>query len=119
MGQEARVRRVKSDRAKIIATKVLGRSSDETVDTLKGSLHDMGITKCPQEKLELVVLEDYEHLVELVSESGLPWQAQVVEGPPVRYIKVRQLWLWPFFVAMLLVVVLGGEGQLWDIFPWK
>jgi hypothetical protein len=69
--------RIAGQRARLVAAgrssdRVLGLSPDSHIDGLKEYLHAATLTKSPTEKLDLVILEDYDHFAELLAQEGVP-----------------------------------------------
>lgn len=65
-------RRVGRTRRRTLVGRVLGASPDSSIDSLKQYLHSATLTDSPTEKLDLVVLESYEHFAELLANGGIP-----------------------------------------------
>lgn len=57
---------------KTFASAALGVSDGRSITALKRYLHDATITSSPEEKLDLVMIEDYAHLADLLAEHGVP-----------------------------------------------
>jgi hypothetical protein len=101
------------------SARVFGLSPDTHTDSLKSYLHAAQLTPAPDQKLDLVMVDDYDHLTELVAHHGIPLAREDVPVVRVQYVKVSKRWFWAFLSMLPLLVLIAGEGQLWDIFPWK
>ena len=110
-------------RRRTFAAQLFGLSPDNHIDQLKDYLHAARLTGSRTEKLDLVVLEDYDHYTEIIAEHGIPLarsDGDVVVVQKVRYVKVRSSWA-------LVLGVIGGALILddlltalhvVDLFPW-
>lgn len=65
-------RRTGRVRRRTLVGRVLGLSPDAHIDSLKNYLHEATLTDAPTEKLDLVMLESYEHFAELLADGGIP-----------------------------------------------
>jgi len=105
-------------RCRTFTAQILGLSPDRSVGALKQYLYQAEALPSPEIKLDLIMVEDCAHLSEMVAQEGFPLMRG--EWPrTVRYVQVQRHWFYAFLSMLPLLVLFGGEGQLWDVFPWK
>ena len=117
------VRRV---RRRTLVGRVLGQSTDTRIDVLKAYLHSAKMTDSPTEKLDLVMIEDYDHFAELVARDGVPLAREDAMDPapePVhRRVKLEIHIGWVGLVSAAFAVLLLDDVLAlftgFDLIPW-
>lgn len=113
-------RPVRRTSRRTFAEHAFGVGPDCSLDLLKDELYEAGMTAASRDKIDLVMIEDYNHLTDLVAEEGVPLarDPDAVPTVTVRYIHVQRRWFYAFMATLPPLLLLAG-GQLWDILPWK
>lgn len=101
------------------AAHALGVAEGKTSQSLKSYLHAAKLTASPDEKLDLVMVDDYEHFTDLLAEHGVPlarndaeaepWFGGVVTLPRRRYV---------IMLGALGSLVARGGIELLQLTPW-
>jgi hypothetical protein len=102
-------------RRTFVAT-ALGQSIDRSITPLKEYLHAAGLTKRPDEKLDLVMVEDYDHFAELLARHGVPLARDDMDRGDrvVRYVTIRCRRR-PFLAMSLVLLALVSHDVVFDI----
>lgn len=106
---------------RIFAATVLGLSADRSVYHLKQKLFEAAVVPTAETPLDLVMVEDYGHLTELLAEEGYSlWRnhAEVDQVVRVRYVQVPRRWFWPGLVILLVLMLISAHiiwvnGWVW------
>ena len=91
MTHRSNVRPARRTRRRTFAAQVFGLSMDTDIATLKQYLHAADLTPSPETKLDLVMVDDYDHFAELVAEHGVPLARSDAELPDARVPLWRRL----------------------------
>lgn len=105
------------------AAHVLGTAPCRSVSALKAYLHAAGKTPTRDDRLDLVILEDVEHLEDLLAQHGVPL-AREDELPPDR--PLRATITLPVYAWVALAMLVVGTtlddvisfATRFDIVPW-
>jgi hypothetical protein len=113
-------------RRRTLVGHVLGVGPDSRIDSLKMYLHAATLTPTPTEKLDLVMLEDFDHFAELIAVEGIPLAREDALEPPLEparnrvHIQAHVGWA---AVTLLVFVVTVGDDVVklitgFDPIPW-
>jgi hypothetical protein len=113
-------------RRRTLVGHVLGVGPDSRIDSLKTYLHAATLTPAPTEKLDLVMLEDFDHFAELLAAEGIPLAREDALEPPLESMRRRvKLQVHIGWAAVLLLIfgvtVLDDVVNLitgFDPIPW-
>ena len=89
-----------------VLARILGVAPDSTAPALKQYLHAATLTPSPEEKLDLVIVEDLDHFMDLLAQDGVPLARDDYQTAPKLVMIPRRR-----FLALIAAIALFVPGS--------